>query len=53
MDRDEQCEQLTKEAIDWIKRRLAGTHGTGYRGTADLENAIYGWLSDHADFEPH
>ena len=48
----ERCaDELSIEASGWIKGRLAGTRGTGFRRTLELQIAIYGWLMDYGIFE--
>jgi hypothetical protein len=51
-DREDLANDLAERAVSWILDQLAGTHNTGWRGTADLETDIYGWLMDHAIFRP-
>jgi hypothetical protein len=49
-EREDRCSELSAKAAEWIVDQLEGTWNTGWRGTDDLENAIYGWLVDHAIF---
>lgn len=50
-EREHECSALASEMIEFMHNKLAATKGTGYRGTQDLELAIYGWLWEHAIFE--
>ncbi len=50
--REEICDELSREFASSIIEhpRVTGFHGLGWRKYSDLENAIYGWLLDHARF---
>lgn len=49
-EREHECNKLARETVKFIIGRLGGTHGTGFRGTTDLEGEIWSWLWDHAIF---
>jgi len=50
-EREHDCSALAADAIKFILDEIVGTKNTGYRGTTDLENEIYGWLWEHAVFD--
>jgi len=49
-EREKRCDDISREAADWIVSKIDGIRAVGYRGTTDLENEIYGWLMTHAVF---
>ena len=50
-EREHECAALAKQTVDWMVARLGAVKGTGFRGTSDIENELYGWLYEHAMFK--
>jgi len=50
-ERAHECAALAKQTVDWMVARLGAVKGTGFRGTSDIENELYGWLYEHAMFK--
>lgn len=48
---DQACQDLAREAGDFIWSRLARINGTQGRGMSDLEDQIYSWLLVHGEFD--